>query len=86
MLTFRHTDALIGSASRVEAVITCDGCAYHGTLGITCRPPIHVSGAVRPDEFLNVVASEIARGAGWKRRMWDHQKFGEAWLCPECAH
>lgn len=85
MLTFRHTDALIGSAARVEAVITCDGCAYHGMFAVTRCPPIHVSGSVRPDEFLHVVAAGIAREHGWARRMLDHPKFGEVWLCPACA-
>ena len=86
MLTVRSTDAAVGTPGRVEATISCDGCARLGTLGLDCDPPIVVRGsAENQDRWLTVVIAELARAAGWQRRMWDHAKFGETWLCPMCV-
>jgi len=86
MLTLHSTSAPVGSPERVEASIACDGCARLGTLGLDCHPPVVLRWtAETADRWLTVMVAEIARAAGWQRKMWDHPKFGEAWLCPTCA-
>lgn len=68
----------------LRASIVCDGPVYSGSLGLLCSEPVSVIAATGDAAFAPDAVREAARRVGWRRVMWDHARYGEAWLCPGC--